>query len=482
MKIVIWHLSFPSLASHPNIRKLDPVVSSEPDPQKPTDLPDPLADQDRPARVSLDYSAPTTTTAPDKEQMRDPYAALRIPAFRNFMGAFILSTFGSQIQTTAVGWAIYKKTGNVLDLGWIGLVLAIPMLLLSLPAGQLADLYSRKYLFLFMQICAMTCASGLMMLSWRYNNYPHFIGVTYALLALSAIGGTLGRPGREALMARIVPNALFPNAVTWNSTAFELSAMLGPAIGGLIIWLSGAAAAYGVATGMFIVSVLLVLMLPDILPERKHNAAGVKELLAGLRFVFNTKLLLAAMTLDLFAVLFGGATFLLPVFASDVLHVGAFGFGWLRAAPSIGAVCMAMIVAHRPPLKNAGWALLLTVAGFGAATLVFGLSRNYALSFAMLLFTGVFDNISVYVRHSLVPLITPDHMRGRVSAVNQIFVGSSNELGGLESGLTAWAFGSAAASVVLGGIMSILVVAAVAVGFPQVRKLKSLHDVKPADV
>jgi MFS family permease len=215
-----------------------------------------------------------------------------------------------------------------------------------------------------------------------------------------------------------------------------------------------------------------------IVPRRK--AAGFADLIEGLRFVFRTRLLLAALTLDLFAVLFGGAAFLLPIFAKDILHVGAFGFGCLRAASAIGAVSMAMLQAHLPPFQRAGPILLFAVTGFGVATIVFGLSESYVLSFLMLMFIGALDNISVVIRHSLVPLLTPDRMRGRVLAVNQIFVGSSNELGGLESGLTAKWFGPVA-SVVFGGIMSIVVVITVAVAFPQVRKLRSLNDVKPAE-
>jgi MFS family permease len=263
--------------------------------------------------------------------------------------------------------------------------------------------------------------------------------------------------------------------------------MAGPAAGGLIVWLAGPAVAYVAAAACFIGALILILFLPDARPERQldtsgkpKHSAGLADLVAGIRFVFRSKLILAALTLDLFAVLFGGATFLLPVFAKDILGVGAFGFGCLRAAPSLGAVTMAMIQAHRPPIQKAGRALLLTVAGFSVATIVFGLSRNYALSFVMLVLTGAFDNISVVIRHSLVPLATPDNMRGRVLAVNQIFVGSSNELGGLESGLTATWIGPVL-SVVGGGIASIGVVLAVALGFPEVRQLKSLEDVKPID-
>ena len=441
------------------------------------DLADPLADQDRaaaaiPSKETLEHELPGGCEA------HDAYAALRVPAFRLFAIAFFLSAIGTQVEIAAVGWEIYKRSHSSLDLGWLGLVLAIPMLILSLPAGHLADFYSRKRLFLFMQVSTTICAIGLMIVSWRFSGTAHSIGVMYGLLAFGAIGATLGRPGREALMAQLVPNETYPNAVTWNATSFELSSMTGPALGGMIVWLASPAVAYAVAAVAFVISFVLILFLPDSIAERRGNTAGFSDLVAGIRFVFRTKLLLAALTLDLFAVLFGGATFLLPLFAADILHVGAFGFGCLRAAPSIGAVSMALAQAHLPPFKRAGRTLLIAVTGFGMATIVFGLSKSYTLSFCMLILTGMTDNISVVIRHSLAPLLTPDRMRGRVMAVNQIFVGSSNELGGLESGLTAYWLGPVQ-SVVYGGIASILVVIAIALRYPQVRKLTSLHDVEP---
>jgi len=415
---------------------------------------------------------------------RDPYAALRVPAFRRYSVAFILSVIAGQVQTAAVGWEIYDRSGSsALDLGWLGLVLAIPMLILSLPAGQIADWFDRKKLFMFQQISLGLCAIGLTIVSWKFSHAPHALGIMYLLLGLGAAGATIGRPSREALMSGLIPAELYPNAITWNSTSFETSSMIGPAIGGLIVWLSSPAVAYFVSAIAWAIALALIGTLPSAKAEPKKKdgkESALTELTEGIRFVFRTRLLLAALTLDLFAVLFGGAVFLLPIFAKDILHVGAFGFGCLRAASSIGAVSMAMVQAHMPPFKKAGWALLATVSGFAIATIVFGLSRSYVLSFIMLILTGAFDNISVVIRHSLVPLLTPDRMRGRVFAVNQIFVGSSNELGGLESGLSAWWLG-AKLSVVLGGVASLLVVLLVGTGFKQVRDLGSLHDVRPAD-
>ncbi len=474
-----------------------------PSPTPSYEQPDEIASADRPASAmptkhALEYESPAGHDS--RAGGHDPYAALRVPEFRLYFIAFLLTVIAGQIQTAAVGWEIYTKTGKAEDLGWLGLVLAVPMLVLSLPAGQWADRYSRKKLFLFMQVISAACALGLTIVSTRFHDHPLWLGMVFTLLGVGAAGATVGRPSREALMSQLVPAKLYPNAITWNSTSFELSSMVGPAIGGLIVWLGathGPTFAYATAAAAWAAAFVLIARLPDRSAHlqravdeasaadadatiTRRKAAGFADLVEGLRFVFRTKLLLAALTLDLFAVLFGGAVFLLPIFAKDILHVGAFGFGCLRAAGAIGAVSMALVQAHMPPFKRAGPVLLIAVTGFGLATIVFGLSESYLLSFLMLMAIGALDNISVVIRHSLVPLLTPDRMRGRVLAVNQIFVGSSNELGGLESGLTAKWFG-AVASVVVGGILSIVVVFTVAIGFPQVRKLNRLNDVKPAE-
>jgi MFS family permease len=286
-------------------------------------------------------------------------------------------------------------------------------------------------------------------------------------------------------MPQLVPTSVFANAVTWNSSVFETASMAGPAIGGFICGRS-VTHAYVFTAICWSAAMVAIFFLPEKrLPgassdgdaKEPRGVPSFADLIAGVRFVWHSKLMLGAMTLDMFAVLLGGCTFLLPIFAQR-LGVGAVGFGWLRAAPSIGALTMAVVIAHTPPFQRAGRALLIAVAGFGCSTIVFGLSMNYGLSFAMLVIAGAFDNVSVVVRHTLVQLLTPDAMRGRVSAVNQVFIGSSNELGGLESGLTAAWFGPVG-SVVAGGIGTILVVLGVASIWPQVRKLGSLKDIRP---
>lgn len=279
-----------------------------------------------------------------------------------------------------------------------------------------------------------------------------------------------------ALVPLIVSEEHFANAVTWNSSFFQVASMTGPAIGGfLVAWSLGAAYLVDAACSMtFVILLSLLAVRPA---DRSGESMTLGSLGAGLRFVFSTKIILATITLDLFAVLLGGAVYLLPLFADDVLKVGGIGLGWLKAAPAFGAFAMAMVLAHVPPMKRAGRALLWAVAGFGAATIVFGFSRWYWLSLAMLFLTGAFDNVSVVVRHTLVQVLTPDAMRGRVSAVHNVFIGASNELGGFESGLTAKLFGPVV-SVVGGGIGTLMVVLGVFWSWPQVKRFGSLGTLR----
>jgi MFS family permease len=320
---------------------------------------------------------------------------------------------------------------------------------------------------------------------WFNAIFPYAVLV---VLFLNGVTITFARPARAAILPNIVPKSIFSNAVTWNSSMFEVASMTGPALGGFIVHFLSPSTAYFVNSLFLLACFAMTLPLPNVRPQRGRGDGAqapilrrvfnFESLYAGIHFVFSRPLLLATMTMDLFAVLLGGAVYLLPVYARDILHVGSLGYGFMRAAPAVGAFSMAMIVAHSPPMKKAGRNLLLSVVGFGAATIVFGLSRNFWLSLAMLVLTGAFDNISVVVRHTLVQLLTPDEMRGRVSAVNQVFIGSSNELGGFESGTTAQLFG-AVTSVVAGGIGTILVVCAIAVKWPQVWRFGALQDARP---
>jgi MFS family permease len=428
-------------------------------------------ENETPSIPKLDYSpAPAS---------HDPYAALRLSAYRLYAGSYILAVIGGQVQSVAIAWEIYQKTHSALSLGWVGGIQVIPLFILSLPAGHLIDNMSRKRLLIFTQWMLAFWGVVLAWLAYEHRDWPLLVPAMYAIILLNAITLTFARPARAAILPQIVPPDKFSNAVTWNATTFELSMITGPALGGFIIGYFGTPAAYLFNALCLVGCAVFTQQFPPTPVERSADEKpGFGSLLAGVSFVLNRRLLLATMSLDLFAVLLGGAVYLLPVFAKDILHADAIGFGWLRAAPSFGAVVMALILAHRPPMKHAGRALLLAVAGFGLATIVFGLSKDFWLSFAMLVLTGAFDNISVVVRHTLVQLLTPNAMRGRVSAVNQVFIGSSNELGGMESGLTA-AWWGPIRSVVFGGLGTLITVAIVGLFSPELRKFGRLDHARP---
>jgi predicted MFS family arabinose efflux permease len=380
----------------------------------------------------------------------------------------------------ALGWELYERTHSALALGLVGLVTAIPVVLLALPAGHLAARMDRKKIVVGAQIVFITMSLSLSVLS--YVKGPIFL--IYGTLLVGGIAQAYNNPARSALLPRLVPAEVFANAVTWSSSGFQTAAVVGPAIGGLVIALQHR------ATGAYLLDAILTTLYLVMLLGIRSDAVKVdtttsitalkprepmtfKSLIAGMRFVMDTKVILAALTLDLFAVLFGGATALLPIFAKDILHVGPEGLGWLRAAPSVGALIVMMTIAHRPPMQKTGWTLILAVTGFGIATIVFGLSRSFGLSMAMLFILGGLDGISMIIRGTLVQLWTPDEMRGRVSAVNSVFIDMSNELGGFESGALAAVVGPIAA-VVGGGIGTIVVVAGVAYAWPELRRLGSL--------
>jgi len=407
----------------------------------------------------------------------DPYAAWRSANFRIFIAGNTCISLGLLMVSTAINYQIFHLTGLPRSVAWLGLAQALPVILLSLPAGQTADRHSRKMIMVVTAVLLLTASLCLAVLTGARLSKWQTEAMLLALASAEAAAGTFFRPARNALLASLVPAADFANAVTWNSTLWELASVIGPAAAGWLI-------AVDIRTTYAAAAVLQLVMIPAMLilrpprSPRQSQPASFAQMIVGVRFVLRTRQLLGAMTLDLFAVLFGGVTFLLPAFAADRLNVGPAGFGLLRAAPSFGAIAMALLQAHSRPLRHAGRTMMLAVTGFGAATVVFAFSRSYVLSMLMLVMTGACDNISVVVRHTLVQLLTPDAMRGRVSAVNQIFIGSSNELGGMESGLTAWAFGIVA-SAAMGGILSIATVIAIAILFPELRRLGKLADARP---
>jgi MFS family permease len=403
----------------------------------------------------------------------DPYAVLRNVNFRRFVLAGMAATVGNQMQGVAVGWELYERTRSPLALGLVGLAQVLPIILLAIPAGHAADRYSRPAQIILAQLLLIGTSVGLALLSVVRGH----VGLTYLLLVLTGVGQALNRPARSSMLPQVVPRDLLMAAITWNTSAWQIAAMSGPALGGLVIAVSGGSTACYLLNACCAAAVMVLtatLRLRAV--KRDVQPVTLRSLLAGLRFVARTDLILATMTLDLLAVFLGGATSLLPIYARDILAIGPSGLGWLRAAPSIGSFVMAIGLAHRPPMRQAGKTLLWAVAGFGIATIVFGLSTNPYLSFAMLLLTGALDNISVVVRQTLVQMLTPDEMRGRVSAVNTIFIASSNELGEFESGLAASLLGTVVA-VVAGGVGTVLVVLGAARVWPRLRHLGSLHDV-----
>lgn len=444
----------------------------------------------------------TEGTLADARARHDPYAAFRFAGFRFYALANLISVIGRQMLSVAVGWELYARTHSATALGLVGLMIGAPVIFLALPAGHCADRFDRRKIQLATQALSAVSSFALALVSWAHLALPplpilragnhllqstaavferqspfHFddpsLPIIYALLLVSATARTFGWAARSAFFPTLVPVATFSNAVTWNSSMFQIGSVAGPALGGLLIVRAGFPFIY--ALDGFCALAFLLLLVPIQSPPQ--TARGEKmtrdTLAAGLRFVWKTKIVLATITLDLFAVLLGGATALLPMFADQILHAGPVALGWMRAAPAVGAFVMAVVIAYLPPMKHAGRTLLWAVAGFGAATIVFALSRSLALSLLALFATGAFDSVSVVVRHTLVQLLTPDAMRGRVSAVNNVFIGSSNELGALESGLTAAWFGPVL-SVLLGGIGTIAVVLATAIIWPEVRRFGPL--------
>ena len=434
----------------------------------------------------------------------DPYAAFRFGDFSLFTAGNLLSITGRLMLAVAVEWEIYARTHSATALGLVGLVIAVPVVTLSLPAGHLADRFSRKHIILVSQVFSGFMSVALALVSWKHLSIPpiaplragnhalaaiatiferhhpmfHFddasVPLIYLLLFIGASARTFSWAARSSFFPTLVPRDSFANAVTWNNSVFQIGSVVGPALSGLLVAYVGFPFVYLLDALCALAFFLLVLLIRRSTQRREQTDAGTwKSLMAGLRFVFSRKVILATITLDLFAVLLGGATALMPIFADQILHCGPVGLGWLRAMPAIGAFAVALVVAHLPPIKRAGKTLLWCVTGFGAATILFGLSKVFWLSLGVLFLIGAFDSVSVIIRGSIVQLVTPDEMRGRVSSVNNIFIGTSNEFGALESGLTAALFGPVI-SVVAGGIGTILVVLAVAFRWPETWRIGAL--------
>jgi predicted MFS family arabinose efflux permease len=377
----------------------------------------------------------------------------------------------------SVGWLLYERTGDAWALGLVGVAELAPVLFLMVIAGNAADRYPRRNIGIFAHAVLTFAATGLALLSW-------LSGPTWAIYSLLAMIGTaraFASPSVNTILPQLLAPAEFANANAWLSSTFQLAAITGPAIGGLLIAATGAATvSFALAAVGQIIFIVMLRTMPVRVPPPAAEKRSASDVFAGFRFVRANPLFLSAITLDLFAVLFGGAVALLPIYAKDILQVGPAGLGWLRAAPGLGALSMALITTRIRPWSHPGRVLLWVVAGFGLAMIAFGLSRTFALSLVCLFFTGVFDNISVVIRLTLEQTITPDHLRGRVSAINYVFIGFSNEFGAFESGATAALFGPTL-SVVGGGIATLVVVMAVRAAWPQLTRIGALHTLAPAE-
>lgn len=372
----------------------------------------------------------------------------------------------------AVAWQVYELTHRAMSLGYVGLAQFLPSFLLFLLAGHAVDRFDRRAVLLVVQFSYAVLA-GLLLLYTRSG--AHAAGPIYAILVMQGTVRAFGAPAGQAFMPELVPEHHFANAVTWGSSTFMVATIVGPGLGGVVYaWLGGPSAVYGLAVVTYLFAFVFTAAIHTRTGRMEPRGASMETLLAGFRYVLANSVILGSISLDLFAVLLGGATALLPIFASDVLHTGVRGLGALRAAPSAGAMAMALLLAFHPLERRAGRLMFSGVALFGIATIGFGLSRNLELSLALLFTLGAADMVSVVVRQTLVQIKTPAQMRGRVSAVNMLFIGTSNQFGEFESGLTAQWWGAVPATVV-GGIGTLLVVAGWWRGFPELRAVESLR-------
>lgn len=394
----------------------------------------------------------------------NPYAALQIRDFRLFILSRLFITLAIQIQGVVVGWQVYELTKDPLSLGLIGLAEAIPAITVSLYAGHLADIVERKKIILACVGLLAFCSAALLYFTTNLGAFliQNSIFPIYAVIFVSGIARGFLSPANFSFMPQLIDRSLYQNAITWNSTIWESASVGGPMIGGLIYGFFGITAAYTADALMVVVALFCYLSIPNRkLPPASEEQGIWEKIKAGIRFVFNNQIILGAITLDLFAVLFGGAVALLPIFADEILNVGTVGLGFLRSAPAIGAVAMAVYITHHPIKKRIGKILLWCVAGFGLCMIGFSLSTSFWLSMGILILSGVFDCVSVIVRSTLIHTLTPENMKGRVSAVNSIFIGSSNEIGMLESGVAAKLMG-VVPSIIFGGCMTLAVVATTA--------------------
>ena len=403
-------------------------------------------------------------------------AAFQFSGFRLYQIARFCIVFCTEMQSVAVGWQVYEITHRPLDLGLTGLAQFLPGVVLFLVAGHVADRFDRKNLLTLCYVGFATSSALLLLVALKVE-YLHSAGSVrpiFAILCLVGAVRSFSMPASRALLPQLVPEEQFQSAVAWNSSIFQFATILGPAMGGILYaFFRGPAAVYAIALSAGTIAVLTTLRIKVQSPPRVREPFSLRTVFAGFHYIWVHKLVFGSISLDLFAVLLGGAVALLPVYAKEVLVTGPWGLGLLRSAPGIGAAVMALLIAYKPIRRRAGATMLWCVAGFGVFTIVFGLSRNIILSMISLFFVGAADMVSVVVRGVLIQIETPDEMRGRVNAVDMVFIGASNELGEFESGLAAQWFGAVPA-VVLGGIGAIVVTVLWAWMFPELRRADSL--------
>jgi len=414
--------------------------------------------------VSNGPAAQTETTI-------DARAAFRYPAFLKFQAARFFIVVATEMQAVAVGWQVYEITKRPLDLGLVGLAQFLPGIVLFLVSGHVADRFNRRNLLILCDVGFATCFALLLAITLRGSVS---IAAVFAVLVLLGVVRSFNGPVSRAMLPHLVPPEHFAGSVAWASSIFQAATILGPILGGLIYaFARGPVAVYVCAALAAGVAIALTLQLPAQEKERARPAANLSTVFEGFRYIWREKLILGAISLDLFAVLLGGAVALLPVYAREILNAGPWALGILRSAPGVGAGITAIAIAHRPLKNRAGATMLWCVAAFGLCTVIFGVSRSFAISLAALFLVGATDMVSVIVRATLIQVKTPDEMRGRVNAVDMIFIGASNELGQFESGITAQWFGAVPA-VILGGIGAIVVTGLWAWMFPQLRKVNEL--------
>ncbi len=406
---------------------------------------------------------------------QDPRLAGRVafthPDFVSYTLARFFIVLSLEMLSVAVGWQVYEITRRPLDLGYVGLAQFLPGFVLFLFAGHAADLFDRRRLLMWCYAGFGLCSALLLLISWRAPKSVHLI---YAVLVLLGTVRSFNWPASRAILPHLVPEEHFANAVAWNSSAFQIATIAGPAIGGIAYAIfRGPQTVYAIAVAVSILALSMTMRIKARPAARAKEPVSLRTVLAGFRFIWEKKLILGSISLDMFAVLLGGAVALLPVYAREILHTGPWGLGLLRSAPGVGAAVMAIVVAHQPIRRRAGMTMLLCVAGFGVFTIAFGISRSLVLSLLALFLCGASDMVSVIIRATLVQIATPDEMRGRVNAVDMLFIGVSNELGEFESGLTAHWFGTVPA-VVLGGIGTLVVIGIWAWLFPELRKADQL--------